>query len=113
TERCPPTRPSRRARGRPTRCSARATSAGDDRRDDRRAPRSATPDEFSRFCRSITPALMHLGKLTGETLSIDEARIVRLPAWRRIEQALVRALTPWPDALRAAGEELSRLSGVH
>jgi transcriptional regulator with XRE-family HTH domain len=72
---------------------------------------SATPAEFSKFCRSITPALTHLGRLTGETLSIDESRIVRLPAWRRIEEALVRALAPWPDAMRAAGEELRRLAG--
>jgi transcriptional regulator with XRE-family HTH domain len=72
--------------------------------------RATTPDEFSKFCRSITPALVHLGRLTGETLSIDEARIVRLPAWRRIEEALILALTPWPEALRAAGEALEALT---
>jgi hypothetical protein len=70
---------------------------------------ASTPDEFSKFARSITPALVHLGKLTGETLSIDEAKIIRLPAWRRIEEVLIRTLTPWPDAVRAVGEELARL----
>jgi transcriptional regulator with XRE-family HTH domain len=54
-------------------------------------------------------ALAELGKITGETLTIDESKILRLPAWRRIEDAIAKALEPWPDAARALARALAEL----
>lgn len=59
--------------------------------------------------RGCTENLRLLGTITGESLEISEARILRLPALTRVQDALIRALTPWPEALQAAGEELQRL----
>lgn len=48
-------------------------------------------------------------KLEGDALSM-EARIVRdHPAFRRATEALVAALTPWPDAAHAAALALAEL----
>lgn len=50
-----------------------------------------------------------LGKLTGEGQEIGESRIVRLPAWRRIQDAIVVALRPYPDAAVAVMAALKEL----
>lgn len=50
-----------------------------------------------------------LGKLTGEGQEIGESRIVRLPAWRRIQDAIVIALRPYPDAAVAVMAALKEL----
>jgi transcriptional regulator with XRE-family HTH domain len=50
-----------------------------------------------------------LGKLTGEGQEIGESRIVRLPAWRRIQDAIIGALRPWPEASVAVMKALQEL----
>lgn len=47
-----------------------------------------------------------LGRLTGEGQEIGESRIIRLPAWRRIQDAIVVALRPYPDAAVAVMQAL-------
>jgi transcriptional regulator with XRE-family HTH domain len=47
-----------------------------------------------------------LAKLTGESQEMSEARLIRLPVMRRLVEQLLKALEPWPDAMRAAGEAL-------
>lgn len=58
---------------------------------------------------SAAATLNLLGKLTGQTQDVNEARILRLPAFQRIQEGLIRVLSSWPDALRAVGEELQRM----
>ena len=49
-----------------------------------------------------------LGKLTGETLQMPESKVVRLPAFVRLVEAIRGALEPWPAAMVAVGEALKR-----
>jgi hypothetical protein len=66
----------------------------------------ATPYEQAKVMRSATAMLVLLGKLTGDTLSLTEAKILRLPAWQRLKSRILGALRPWPDAIRAVGKAL-------
>lgn len=50
-----------------------------------------------------------LARFTGEGQEIGESRIVRLPAWRRIQDAIVVALRPWPDAAVAVMKALKEI----
>ena len=52
--------------------------------------------------RAATAQLELLGRLSGATLEISEARAARLPAVRRILEKLATALQPWPEAYAAA-----------
>lgn len=72
----------------------------------------ATSDLEKFKCMNSAAATLNLlGKLTGQTQEVNEARTLRLPAWQRIQDVLVRDLSPWPEALRAVGEGLQRLGG--
>ena len=73
--------------------------------------KSAASHEKGRVLRGCTASLQLLGKLTGEMASMSESRILRLPSWRAIEEALGDALRPWPDAMRSVGEALRKLHG--
>ncbi len=53
-----------------------------------------------------------LGRLTGESQVIGESRLVRLPAFRRAVDEIVRALRPWPAAQVAAADALAALGGT-
>lgn len=66
----------------------------------------ALPLERAKVMASAASTLTLLGKLSGETQEISEQRILRLPAWRRIEDVIAAALDPWPEAMRAVGEAL-------
>lgn len=70
---------------------------------------SATPLERARVLASVAATTIAIGKLTGEGMTISERKIVSLPSWRRIESTLIEALTPYPDALHAAGKALMDL----
>lgn len=70
---------------------------------------SATPSEQAKVYAAAAQTLTLLGKMTGETLVVTESRILRLPAWRRIEDQLVEILTPWPAAMRAVGDALAAM----
>lgn len=50
-----------------------------------------------------------LARLTGEGQEIGESRIVRLPAWRRIQDAIVVALRPYPEAAVAVMKALKEV----
>ena len=52
-----------------------------------------------------------LGRLTGESQVIGESRLVRLPAFRRAVDEIVRVLRPWPAAQMAAADALAALGG--
>jgi transcriptional regulator with XRE-family HTH domain len=52
-----------------------------------------------------------LGHATGESQDLSESRLLRLPALRRIVEAIRRALVPWPDAMQRVAEELERIGG--
>lgn len=52
-----------------------------------------------------------LGKLTGVGLSISPRQILDSPNWRLIETAIITALKPWPDALRAVAKALDQTRG--
>lgn len=64
--------------------------------------------ERSKMQTSAMTTLSHLAKLQGRT-ELSERRILESPALRRIQQAMIAALTPWPEALRAVGEALQNL----
>jgi hypothetical protein len=57
---------------------------------------------------ALTNSIAMLGRITGETLEISDAKLLRLPAFRRIQEVLLQALKPHPEALRVAGEALQR-----
>lgn len=71
--------------------------------------KTATPLEKIRTMQRATPTIQGLGKLTGESQEVSEQKIIRLPAWRRIEETIAEALTPWPKAARAVAEALQKL----
>lgn len=70
----------------------------------------ATPIERAKVMSSVAATLKVLGSITGEAQEIGESRIVRLPAWRRIEDQLIKTLRPWPDAARAVAAAVQELS---
>lgn len=70
---------------------------------------TSTPQERGKVLASLTSTRAQIGRMTGDSQAISESKILRLPAWRRIEAALLAALTPWPAAMRAAGEALKGL----
>lgn len=61
----------------------------------------------ARILSQTANTLSLLGKLTGETQIIDERKILKLPEWRRILERVAFALKPWPEAMRAIGEEFN------
>lgn len=70
-----------------------------------------TPLEWFKCVQTALAQLERLGKLTGQTQEINEAKILRLPAFARIEEVLIRTLSEWPAALQKVGEELQRMGG--
>jgi hypothetical protein len=62
-----------------------------------------------RMQQSLANLLTQLGKLTGEGLEIPDSKLVKLPGFRRVAEKLIAALSPWPDALRAAGQALTEI----
>jgi len=74
----------------------------------REDPETSDLEKF-KCMNSAAATLNLLVKLTGQTQEINEARILRLQAWQRIQDILVCRLSAWPDAFRAVGEDLQRL----
>lgn len=69
--------------------------------------------DFQRFqlATDVHRLLDKLGKLTGESAVISVSRVLRLPAWRRIQDTVLDALKPHPKALAAVIERVERLGG--
>jgi len=70
---------------------------------------AATPTERLKVINACAGILKQIGHLTGELTNISEERVLKLPAWRNIQQAITETLTPWPEALRAMGIKLEEL----
>ena len=69
----------------------------------------ATPIEQATVFAKCAGAMKILGAMTGESLDMAETKIVKLPAFQRIVAALVKALEPYPDAMKAAASVLEGL----
>jgi hypothetical protein len=55
----------------------------------------------------LTATRANVKKLRGE--GIPEAKVLGSENWHRVEKALLAALGPFPDALRAVGAALAKL----
>lgn len=53
--------------------------------------------------------LRELAEYTGERFEIEERKVLRSPAWKRIQGAVTTALAPFPEAAKAVGEALLAL----
>jgi transcriptional regulator with XRE-family HTH domain len=71
----------------------------------------ATSRERAAVTSSLTQATRLHARLTG-VLELSESAILRAPRWRAIEQVLVAALTPFPEALDAAAKALRAMGGA-
>ena len=69
-----------------------------------------TLDEKAKILGRCAQTLALVYKLTGEAADLSEAKILKSPAWGRIQAALMKALEPWPEAMRAGGEALISLA---
>jgi hypothetical protein len=68
----------------------------------------ADVDERIAIARALATLAKTLGHLTGE-LGASDATVAASPHYRRVRTAIVDALKPYPDALRAVIDALSRL----
>ncbi len=73
--------------------------------------KTLTNIERFRLATDTHQLLDKMGKLTGETQLMPESRILKLPAWRRIQDAVLVALKPHPKALAAFVKTLEDLGG--
>jgi hypothetical protein len=69
------------------------------------------PNIQARQLAQLAAAASQLGKLTAVGLVLSERQILSSPNWTRIEDAIVSALSPWPDAMRAVADSLNQLRG--
>lgn len=69
----------------------------------------SSPEQTVKLMKSLGGTISDLGKLTGESLAITEAKILRSPAWRRIQSAIVEALEPHPEILDEVLEAITNL----
>lgn len=65
-----------------------------------------TLSEKAKVLKTCADTLSQVYKLTGAASEMPESKLLKTPAWRRVEAALVAALEPWPEALRAVGAAL-------
>ncbi len=57
-----------------------------------------------RMAESISSVISRLGQVSGSR--ITERAILASPHWAELEAVMVRALEPWPDAMRAVADAL-------
>lgn len=62
----------------------------------------ASDAEIRKAEASETALAMQLAKLAGELNPTEEQRLVKSVRWHVIKAAVFKALSPWPDALKAA-----------
>lgn len=71
---------------------------------------SSAPLERAKVMASAASTLQTLRKLTGNDVGeVSEARILRAPAFKRVVEALIETLKPWPDALNAVSKCMKEL----
>ncbi len=68
-----------------------------------------TPVQRSTIIQRVAKLVDDLGRITGETLVVDERRFLKSPAGQRVVDAVVEALEPWPDAMLAVAARLEQL----
>jgi hypothetical protein len=68
-----------------------------------------TPTQRSTVILRISGLADRLGKLTGETLVVDERKWVKTPAGQRLIEVITRALEPWPKAMLAVADALEQM----
>jgi transcriptional regulator with XRE-family HTH domain len=56
-------------------------------------------------------AVKELRQITGEGVVVDEAKIVRLPAWRRVVEVVMGALRAHPEAQADVAKALREMGG--
>lgn len=64
---------------------------------------------YLRFMKEAAAQQTLLGRLLGVTSQITEERMLRAPAFRVLIDRVMRAVAPWPEALRAIIETLEIL----
>ena len=74
--------------------------------------KSIPPGERFRYLSECHRLLDKLGRLTGESLSMSESKLVRLPVARRFVDTMLRSIEKWPDALAAAVEAFESIGGT-
>lgn len=68
-----------------------------------------TPDMRAKTYARLAHSLASAAKFTGEAGDVPESKLLKLPAMRRVFDAVLAALAPWPDALRACADALDQL----
>jgi hypothetical protein len=58
--------------------------------------------------RQLSEMVVTLGQLTGEAM-LNERAILASPSWAIVQDAMLDALSPWPDALTAVAAALQTL----
>lgn len=66
----------------------------------------STPAERAKVLDQAARTLAVLGKLTGESGDVTIPTILASPHWRRLEDTIIAALEPWPDAARAVADAI-------
>lgn len=67
------------------------------------------PVERGRIERHVRDTIRMVSSITGEGLTIDEKKILKTPAWARLEAAILKVLEPHPKLMRELGEALAEL----
>jgi hypothetical protein len=70
-----------------------------------------TQQQYRMMRGSTLSALTALGEITGETLQMPESKVVKLPAFRRLVDAMTKALEAYPEAMTAVAAALERAAG--
>lgn len=65
----------------------------------------ASTYEQVRYLDKLTDIIIRLGKLTGASV-LNERAIKNTPAFKSLVEIMLKALEPWPDALRAIAKAL-------
>lgn len=60
----------------------------------------------------LTSSLQAQQRMAGTSRELDPKQILASPAWDEVENAMVAALRPWPDAMVAVKAALDDLSGT-
>lgn len=68
-----------------------------------------TPTAHRLLQRSALAQVRQLAELTGEADTMSDAKILKLPGFRRVTDEVVRALSPFPEAMAAVVATLERI----
>lgn len=69
---------------------------------------TASDDAIRKAEEAERKASLDLAKLAGELNPTEEARLVKSLKWYALREAILKALEPWPDAITAVRDALTR-----